>query len=212
MTFSRLLFCVVAIFFVSACSNTPREASAHYFRYFDFSNVKNYAFYARNNDTLGYQNLSDVTRNSIEFAIENQLDSLGLKYKDIADADVIVSYFWVATKEQRSVSRSSRQKNQRLQVKPHEISEISQNRELSEYNKGVRYCAPCLKLSANGEQVSKINTDEGALIIDLISPKSKRSVWRSSYPVEVKEKDNSQEIQQRIQRAIQEMLLQYPKN
>jgi len=212
MAFSRLLFCVVAIFFVSACSSTPREASAHYFRYFDFSNVKNYAFYARNNDTLGYQNLSDVTRNSIEFTIENQLDKRGLKYKDISDADVIVSYFWVATKEQRSANRSYRKKNQRPLVNPHAAAEKSRNMELSQYNKGVRYCAPCLKLSANGEQVSKINTDEGALIIDLISPKSKRSVWRSSYPVEVKEKDNSQEIQQRIQRAVEEMLLQYPKN
>jgi hypothetical protein len=210
----RLILSVSIFFIISACADTPRVANAHYFRHFNFSAVKSYAFYGRNDDSFDYQNLSDVTRNSIELAIENQLDKQGLVYKDLKQADIIVSYFWV--KDPDSVSLHSRNIKANAMTRHYQIKQqqraLSTRMELKKYNQGVRYCAACLKVSSVGPKVSEINTKAGALIMDFISPKTQRSVWRSSYPVIIKEKDNSREIQQRIQRAVQQMLLQFPKS
>ncbi len=211
----RLILSVFIFFIISACADAPRVANAHYFRHFNFSDVKSYAFYGRNDDNFDYQNLSDVTRNSIELAIENQLDKQGLVYKDLTQADIIVSYFWVKDPDSvalRSHNKKANAMNRHYQIQQQQQRVLSARMQLKKYNQGVRYCAACLKISSEGEKASKINTKAGALIMDFISPKTHRTVWRSSYPVIIKEKENSREIQQRIQRAVQQMLVQFPKS
>ena len=216
----RFILSAVICFFLSACADAPSVATAHYFHHFNFSKVQSYTFYGRNDENFDYQSLSDVTRNSIELALEKQLDKQGLVYKDFNQADIIVSYFWVSEPEQL-VLQHQRRKNsssndQRFQkqrkIQKYQQQVVTSHSQLKKYNQGVRYCAACLKMSTEGEKVSQISSDAGALIVDLVSPKTSRSVWRSSYPVIIKEKENSREIQQRIQRAVQQMLLQFPKS
>lgn len=216
MLLFRFVLCAIILIFLNACAEGPHVANANYLRDFGFTQVKSYAFYGRNDENFDYQNLSDLTRNSIEIALENQLDTQGLIYKDITQADIIVSYFWVEEQKKMAAHNSHNEKysrvNQRYQMEEHQPQALTSRMQLKKYNQGVKYCARCLKVSAQGEQVNPINTAAGALIVDFIASKTKRSVWRSSYPVIIKEKENSREIQQRFQRAVKQMLLQYPKN
>ncbi|PCI59142.1 MAG: hypothetical protein COB35_12000 [Gammaproteobacteria bacterium] len=216
MFFYRFILLSVIFFTISACSSAPSVASAHYFRYFNFSNVASYAFYGRNDENFDYQNISDVMHNSIEIAIESELDKKAWMLKKLDEADLVVTYFWVDTVKDKIVPVKGKNKRGHRGASDIEkyknIKQLIDVNELKHYNRGVRYCAECLKLSNMDNKSITINTAPGALIIDLIDPKSKRSVWRSSYPVIVKEKENSQEIQQRIQRAVVEMIKQYPKS
>jgi hypothetical protein len=182
-----MLLCLV--FFLVACNSLPRQAESHAFHYFNFHNVKSYAFYDRNADFFDYQSLSGVIRNNIELAIENEADKQGLKYQPFEKADIIISYFWVKKKS----------KHQKLQ------------QELQHYNKGINYCAACLniKSSSNTQQSQQISTKLDSLIIDIIDPQTKRSVWRSSYPLNINIKENSQQVQTKINQAVKQMFKQY---
>ena len=50
----------------------------------------------------------------------------------------------------------------------------------------------------------------GSLILDIIDPKSQRSVWRSVYPLKFKADDNSREMQEKISTAVDSMLRDFP--
>jgi len=200
---------------ISSCSNTPSTANSHYFRYFNFNEVKNYTFYGRNSVDFDYQSLDDVMRNSIEFAIESELDKKNLTLQSIEKADIIISYFWVPLMQEKpKIDKQSRRRmNNQINeqaVPQFHFEEVDKNNQLRRYNQGVHYCQACLKMSMEDNDNIKIDTQPGALIIDLIDPKSKRSVWRSSYPLVIKEKENSQEKQTKIKQAISLMMDQYP--
>jgi len=215
MRLARFFIFPFVLLVISNCSNTPREATSHYFRYFKFSDVKSYAFYGRNSENFDYQSLADVMRNTIEYTIENELDNKNLTLQSIEKADVIVSYFWVPLLPERpkmpkqSRRRMDEQSKDKFDQQPH-LGILDKSTNLKTYNQGVNYCRACLKMSKDGNDNIKIDTQPGALIIDLIDPKSERSVWRSSYPVVIKEKENSQEMQNKIERAISLMIKQYP--
>lgn len=49
-------------------------------------------------------------------------------------------------------------------------------------------------------------------MLDIIDPKSQRSVWRSAHPLGFKEKDNSRELKTKISKAINNMLRDYPRD
>jgi len=167
---------------LSGCT-LSRPALSKYQRNFNFSEVNSYAFYSRNSDFSDFQNISDVTRNRIELAIEQVLDKNGFIYRFENEADIMVTY--------------------------HLINQNS--KELKRYNKGVGYCAYCLR----GGEVQKGKKQwqilPGSLIIDVIAPEKKRSVWRSVYDLKINtEKDNSKEIQLKIYQAIDAMIEKYP--
>lgn len=223
LLFYRFYAIVILLSLISACANTPHFATAHYFRHFNFSQLKSYALYDRNSEFLDYQNMSDVMRNSIEFAIETQLDAKKLVLHSADKADVMVSYFWVPIASEKSEQptmrhgrRNSQSREQSQYNNDHEFNTLGHNGfhgdKLAKYNRDVHYCGACLLMSNDGNKEVKIATDPGALIIDFINPKTKRSVWRSSFPVIIKDKENSQALQTKIKRAVKEMLLQYPKN
>ena len=52
--------------------------------------------------------------------------------------------------------------------------------------------------------------NSGSLIIDFVDTKDNRSVWRSVYPLRIKEKDSSFEIQEKIVSAISSMMSKLP--
>jgi len=212
MLLFRFYVLSLLFFVLSSCANTPNVAASHYFRYFKFYEVESYAFYGRNSINFDYQNLSDVMRNSIEFTIESEFDAKNLILRPIDKADIIVSYFWVALipEKDKAPKKNRRQMNGQPIEQQAYFKKIDNSDKLKNYNRGVNYCQACLKMSKDGRDNIKINTQPGALIIDLIDPKTKRSVWRSSYPVIIKEKENSQELQLKIQRAVTQMIKQYP--
>ena len=78
--------------------------------------------------------------------------------------------------------------------------------ELAKYNNGVKYCSYCLVSPETGQSSDKDRVKMGSLIIDLIDMKTKQTVWRSAYQVDVSDKDNSREVQQKFQHAIDMIL------
>jgi hypothetical protein len=170
-------------FLLSACSGN-RNVGVVYHDGFDFSQVKSYSLYHRNSPFTDSQSLSDTRRNAIEIAIERRMSAKKFNYTEPQHADVIVTY--------------------------HLFN--GNFGEYSQYNEAVRFCVHCLRASAwqTNNQYSKLA--KGSLILDIVDPKKKRSVWRSAYPIEIDVKDNSAELNRKIQQAVSLMFALYPQN
>lgn len=91
----------------------------------------------------------------------------------------------------------------------HYINRLS---ELKKYNKTVKYCSPCLHAGEASIYKKAWEMSSGSLVLDVISQGSNRSVWRSVYALNVKPKDNSLIVQDKMTTAIQRMLLTLPKS
>lgn len=153
-----------------------------YHNSFDFSQVKTYSFYQSDSAFFDSQSLSHAQRNRIEIAVEKSLNAQGFIYSDIDNADIIVTYHLVKNKPQ----------------------------DYRSYNKSVLFCPHCLKANTWQQDNNDWHVYRGGLILDLVDPKRNRSVWRSIYPLNFKEKDNSTEQNEKIMDAVEIMLLQYP--
>ena len=81
------------------------------------------------------------------------------------------------------------------------IQDNNASERLARYNRAVFYCQRC-------PSAQKHDLGKDYLIIDLLAPNSRRSVWRSIYPVNIKVKDNSRIVNQKILSAIRLMLAQ----
>ncbi len=178
----RLLSCLALIITLTSCS-LSNVATTSFRGGFDFSTVESYSTYGRNSAFGDLQNLSDSTRNTIELAIEQGFDENGFNYKVLKKADIVIAYH----------------------VINHDFNELKR------YNQQVKYCSYCLKAGQASRQELQAKLRPGSLILDIIDPKSQRSVWRSVYPLNFKEKDNSQEMQEKISDAVDSMLQDYPK-
>ena len=174
-------FVLLSCYLLNACSvNT--SASSRIKSNFNFAKVQSYSTFERNSLFSDYQNISDTTRNSIELAIEQVFDQLGLQYKQQIEADVIVGY--------------------------HLITENFD--ELKAYNKGVKYCEVCLKWSHKDQVNHQWKLLPGSLILDVVEPQFNRSIWRSILPLKIKPKDNSKDMQIKIRAALELMLKNFP--
>jgi hypothetical protein len=168
---------LAGLILLAGCSGN--KTIAQYQPSYDFSGVEAYSLYERSSDFSDYQNLSHADRNSIEIAIENALDAHGLVYLEVKDADVIVSYHYLD----------------------------GNFAEFQRYNKGVKYCAPCLRKSNNP---AKQRPQRGSLVLDILDKKQERTVWRANYPLRLKVKDNSREIHSKVSEAVSSMLALSP--
>lgn len=176
---------IYLVLFVLLCVNgcaAFKEAGAVYQTSFDFSKVESYSLYERNSEVIEFQKIDDITRNGIEIAIEKSMDAQGFFYSEMDVADVVVTYHLVGRR----------------------------GRDISTYNESVRYCSYCLRANTWQSENKNWELSPGQLIIDLVDPKSKRSVWRSVYPLDIDVEDNSQEVNRKIQSNVASMLALYP--
>lgn len=162
------------------CSSQP-PASAKFKSDFNFAMIESYSTYPRNSAFGESQNISYSIRNNIEIAIEQGLDRIGLVYKSNDKADVIIGYHLI-----------------------HNVQD------LKKYNQGVKYCDPCLHSGLAVQDKKAWRLSPGNLVLDVVDQKDKRSVWRSVYPLKIDPKDNSQEVQKKIQQAISFMMQTLP--
>ena len=152
---------------------------------YDFSSIKSYSFFERNSAFTDMQNLSFSMRNRIELAMERGLENKGYIYKTIEETDVIIGYYLIGRSR----------------------------KELEAYNKGVKYCAYCLVSLDSGKNSGRRDTPRllpGHLIMDVVSAETKRSIWRSYYPLAIKDDDNSNEVQEKLRDAVNAMLENVP--
>lgn len=149
---------------------------------FDFSQVETYSFYQSDSSFFDSQSLSHSQRNRIEIAIEKRLNAQGFSYSDIKDADIIVTYHLVKRNPE----------------------------DYQDYNKAVLFCPHCLRANTWQQDNKNWAIYPGGLILDLVDPKKNRSVWRSIYPLDADQKDNSKIQNEKIIEAVDVMLTQYP--
>lgn len=168
--------------FLFGCSSQPL-ATAKFKSNYNFSTIKSYSTYSRNSAFGDSQNISYATRNNIETAIEQGFDSKGLMYQTNDKADVIIGYHLI-----------------------HNIQDFKK------YNQGIKYCDPCLHSGLAVKDKKTWQLVPGSLVLDVVEQKDKRSVWRSVYPLKIKPKDNSREVQEKIQQAIAYMMNTLPLN
>ncbi len=177
----KILALAVLFILLNACSSI-QYVGVVYHESFDFSQVKSYSLYNRNSPFTDSQSLIDIRRNAIEIAIERSMSNQKFNYVEPEQADVIVTYYL-------------------LNDMP---------KEYAKYNNVVRFCVQCLRANTWQTTNQYSNISKGSLIIDLVDPKKKRSVWRSAYPLNIDVKDNSAEQNEKILQAVSLMLAQYP--
>ncbi len=172
----------ISLCLLNACSFNE-DAGVVYHDSFDFAAVQSYSLYERNSAFTETQSLLDSRRNAIEIAIEGMMAKKHFNYTEPEQADVIVTYYVMNGKRS----------------------------DYSSYNKVVHFCQHCLRATAWKTDNRYANATHGSLILDLVDPKKQRSVWRSVYPLDIKDKDNSAKRNEKIQQAVASMLAQYPK-
>ena len=184
-----MLIRIVTLFTVFICivslltgCTSSRPAISQFRINFNFAQVDSYRFYERSSDFSDYQNINDTTRNNIELAIEQVLDKNGFVYQGEGKADIIVTYYL-----------------------------INDGQNVIKYNKGIGYCSYCLRGGEAQRNKKPFKIIPGALILDIVNPETERSVWRSVYDLKIKvDKDNSQEVQLKIYKAIEMMMKKFP--
>lgn len=173
---------ITLLTFLIACSSM-KEAGVVYHDGFDFSSVKSYSLYDRNSTFTEAQGLLDTRRNAIEIAIERSMAEQNFNYAELDETDLIVTYHLVS----------------------------GSRKDYAKYNEVVRFCTFCLQATTwkTDQQYSAIR--RGSLIVDLVDPKQGRSVWRSVYRLDLEDRENSAETNDRIKQAISAMLAKYPR-
>jgi len=175
---------ILSLLFTLLCAcSSVQKAGVVYHDNFDFSAVKSYSLYDHNSTFSETQSLFDVRRNAIEIAIERTMARNKFSYAAIEKADLIVTYYVFNGKRN----------------------------DFSKYNKVVHFCSHCLRATTWNTEQEYSPVRQGGLVMDLFDPKQNRSVWRSVYPLELKEKENSAETNDRIKQAVAAMLAQYPR-
>lgn len=177
---NKFVLSILLIFSITGCSSSV-DVNSVYFKQFNFEKVNSYTMFDRNTGFRVDQNMTDFTRNQIELAIDKSMLAKGFNYKE-TNADITVSY--------AIIGRSPG--------------------DFSAYNKAVRFCSPCLKSRTWVSTDKPWDISRGSLVIDLIDPVTKRTVWRNIFPLEIEVKDNSQEVNAKINQAVNVLLIKYP--
>lgn len=177
----RIFISIVLTVLLCACSSV-KKAGVVYHDNFDFGKVKSFSLYGRNSTFSETQSLSDTQRNAIEIAIERSMAKKKFNYEKLEQAQLIVTYHVFSGKRN----------------------------EYSKYNKEVHFCTLCLRASTWKTEQKYSPIKQGSLVLDLVDPKQKRSIWRGVYPLDLKVKENSAETNERIKQAISIMLAEYP--
>lgn len=177
-----IIFISILCLGLLGCAQSSSPAVKYYPRY-DFTQIKSYSFYPLNSSFTDIQNLNAGLRNVLEISLEHRLNSFGLVYKPLAEADIVVSYYFMTPSKKR----------------------------FDNYNKEVKYCGHCLPFYTGHAKKKSWGKTPGNLVLDLIDNTRGRTIWRSIYPTNLQSDDHSQKTQERLSQAISTMLYVNPK-
>ena len=180
--FIILLWALVVV----GCSNV-NQAETRYLVPFDFDNAKTYGFHQLDSDYSQKQNMAHSLRNSIELSIERNFNKQGFNFTETSP-DILIGY--------RLYGVNGTIFNGRKE-------------------KICRDCIPSEKQrrSASAKNRNKEgNTRIGSIMLDVQSGTTKLSVWRSTYPLSIDGDENSFELNEQLNHAIEQIITLYPKN
>ena len=126
--------------------------------------------------------ISDIDRNRLNDAIDNEFNLQGLIATDKENADVLISYF-VVTKDKMKVRDSGHS--------PY-------------YGYNSRY-GHTYGYSYGASNISTKNYTEGTFVIDIVDNKTKETVWRSTLVKPIKYYKNSGQREQAVTELVNTM-------
>ena len=175
---------IPVILLISACSTTY-TAETDQQKEYDFTTAK--TFKIMGDDHLKNPMISDIDRQRINDAINDELYLNGRTPVDFDSADLLVSYF-VVTKDKTKVTSSG-----------HAPHYGYHSRYGHRYGYGYGY-----------SHVSTRNYTEGTFVIDFIDNKSKETVWRSTLTKPIKNFKSVEERDEAIANVIKTMFNELP--
>lgn len=191
-----LIRCLLFLMVLSGCSSSPEPAIVkHQLPRFDFDAITSYSTFPRESKFTDFQDINDALRNTIELAIEREFDRQGFVFKTPDEADVMVAYQLSGLQVNKGQKRTAD-----IHICPE--GQVCDNGRKNKAKKSNRQ----RKQQSNFRQSQNL----GSLVINLINPQNKQSVWKTSYPLDVDDKDNSRDVQEKIEAAMVEIMKQYP--
>ena len=164
---------------VSACSTTYEAETDHQETY-DFANAKTY--FIVGDQHLKNPMVSDIDRQRLNQAIDEQLYLNGRDATDIDSADLLVSYF-VITKDKTTIQSSG-----------HSPSYGYSSRYGHRYGYSYGY-----------SDVRSKSYTEGTFVVDIIDNKTQETVWRSTLTKPLKNYDDLAERDEAVASLIKTM-------
>ncbi|WP_394174395.1 DUF4136 domain-containing protein [Thalassotalea litorea] len=191
----KRIFIVSLVVLLSACASSYKP-DIDYNPDYNFSDIKSFVVLDAMQPLEGEENqafnvhLSDLDNDRIIRALKINLENKGLASQTLENADIQVRY-QVVTKD-------------KTRIRSYNTSFYS-CWSCGPYYRGYNYGAP-----VNDVDVKQYV--EGTLIIDMIDPKLKKSIWRSQVSEAVKENIPVEEKQARIQELVDAMLASFQAN
>ncbi len=191
----RLFVCILIVMStLTSCSF--KSVSLHHQADVDFNQLTTYALFDRDSVFSDQQIINNNLRNGIELAIENSFEKHGFSYQDINSADVIVAYALTGLPVLNPFNYTNNKvkcdfcRNDKKEKKSQYRSERQKSQQL---------------YKADNKR------DVGALVIDILDKETFRTLFEGEYPLKIKKKHGSQEVQKKIQEAVDEIMLYYSK-
>ena len=173
------LLALPLVFWLSACSTTYEAETDHKEEY-DFANARTY--FIVGDQHLKNPMVSDMDRQRINQAIDEQLYLNGRDATDVEAADLLVSYF-VITKDKTQIQSSG-----------HSPSYGNSSRYGHRYGYSYGY-----------SDVRSKRYTEGTFVVDIIDNKTQESVWRSTLTKPLKNYDDLAERDEAVASLIKTM-------
>jgi Domain of unknown function (DUF4136) len=187
-----ITFCSVLL--LAACASAPPEPDIDFKPDYNFSKVRNIAFYDESGQVSGDNpmQLSDMQVDRIDEALEFALQGRGITIvKNPAEADLLLSWHLVT--------------QNKTDVRTYESPSYGASYgRYGGYNRYSMYnCWNC-----TNTEVRVNNYTEGTFIVDMIDPKMQKSVWRSV--TQSKLKGDPDESRENINEAANRILGTFP--
>ncbi len=165
--------------FLAACTttytaNTDRDEE------YDFQSLHSYFVVADSKHKNPM--ISDIDRNRLNDAIDNEFNLQGLIATDEDNADVLISYF-VVTKDKMKIRSSGHN--------PY-------------YGYNSRY-GQAYGYNYGASNISTKNYTEGTFVIDIVDNKTKETVWRSTLVKPIKHYKTSEQREQAVTELVSTM-------
>jgi len=179
----KRMIVVLTAMALSACSSM--KTSSDYDPAANFSDVKTYAWVAQKSQDTSYH-LDGLMDQRVRAAVDTQLSLKGVTLSDPQTADILVNYL---TKVDKKINVDTF--NTHFGYNPY-------------------YSSPWGMSGSMHTQTTVREYEVGTLILDMVDRETGKLIWRGSVADTIRDQNTPEERVEVVNKAISEMLLNYP--